>query len=100
MDQIVAQVSQRTGLSHEQAQQAVQAVLDVVKSRLPPSMAGQVDALLGAGGAAGGAGGGGLAQEAEGLLGGLLGGSSGAAASPPPAAAPGSPTNPSGTQTE
>ena len=99
MDQLVTEVSRRTGLSHEQAQQAVQAVLEVVKGRLPPSMAGQLDALLGAP-AASGAGSGGLAQQAEGLLGGMLGGSSSSPAGGAPAPAPGGSTNPSGTQTE
>ena len=75
MDELIAQVSQRTGLSHEQAQQAVQTVLDFVKSRLPAPIAGQIDGLLGG-------------------AGGMLGGSSGAA-TPPPSA----PGNPSGNQT-
>ena len=97
MDQLVAQVSQRTGLSHEQAQQAVQAVLDVVKSRLPASMAGQVDAL--AGRAAAAARGGGLAQQAEGLLVGCSAAPAARRPTPPPPR-PAARQNPSGTQTE
>jgi hypothetical protein len=46
MQKLVDIVVQKTGLSQDQAQAAVQAVLDHIKSKLPPSIAGQVDALI------------------------------------------------------
>ena len=46
MDELVALVSQKTGLSKEQSAVAVKVVLDFIKSKLPASVAGQVDAVL------------------------------------------------------
>lgn len=72
MDEIIAQVAQRTGLSHDQARQAVETVLGFLKTRLPAPIAGQIDNAL-----AGQAGGGGIdAGSLGGLakgLGGMLG---------------------------
>ncbi|HEX8721745.1 MAG TPA: hypothetical protein VF736_14010 [Pyrinomonadaceae bacterium] len=80
MDELVKQVVERTGISHEQAQTAVTTVLGFLKNRLPEPLAGQLDGLLGgaagaAGGAVGAAGGlaGGLAGTAGDVLGGLGG---------------------------
>jgi polyhydroxyalkanoate synthesis regulator phasin len=50
MQKLIDIVVQKTGLSQEQAQAAVQAVLDELKSRLPASIAGQLDALIEGGG--------------------------------------------------
>jgi uncharacterized protein (DUF2267 family) len=50
MQKLVDLVVQKTGLSQEQAQAAVQAVLDAIKSKLPPAIASQVDALIEGGG--------------------------------------------------
>jgi hypothetical protein len=47
MDELVNQVVQRTGISQDQARQAVQVVLGFVKDRLPGPVASQVDGLLG-----------------------------------------------------
>ncbi|HWB60262.1 MAG TPA: hypothetical protein VG733_12270 [Chthoniobacteraceae bacterium] len=46
MQKLVDIVVQKTGLSQDQAQAAVQAVLDHIKGKLPPAIAGQVDALI------------------------------------------------------
>lgn len=70
MNELVNLVVQRTGLSPEQAQQAVQAVMDFLKTKLPAPIATHLDALL-IGGAAGGLGG--LEAEAGELLKGKLG---------------------------
>lgn len=43
MEDLVNQVASRTGISHDQAQQAVEIVLDVLKQRVPAPIAGQLD---------------------------------------------------------
>lgn len=71
MDEIVSVVVQKTGMSREDAQKAVLAVIDFLKTRLPAPIAGHLDSLL-----SGEAGGGlaGLETEAENLIKGKLGG--------------------------
>jgi hypothetical protein len=71
MDELIAQVSQRTGLPPEQAKLAAQAVIDFLKTRLPAPVASHLDQFVGGG--AGAQGGAGLAGLAKGL-GGMLGG--------------------------
>jgi hypothetical protein len=71
MNEIVAQVVQRTGLSPEDAQKAVAAVIDFLKQKLPPPLASQLQAFID-GGAQGGLGA--LEAEAGELLKGKLGG--------------------------
>ena len=46
MDELVALVVEKTGISEEQAQQAVEVVLDFVKDKLPKSLAGRLDDLI------------------------------------------------------
>lgn len=46
MDELVNQITQRTGISAEQAHQAVQVVADYLKTKLPAPLAGQVDTVL------------------------------------------------------
>lgn len=46
MDQLVQQITQRTGISEKQAQQAVQIVGNFLKQKLPGPMASQVDTYL------------------------------------------------------
>ena len=70
MDELVALVSQKTGLPPEQARTATETVLGFIKTRLPAPLAGQVDSLLAGSSAEGG--GGGLGDVAQ-KLGGLLG---------------------------
>ncbi len=50
MDDLVNAVSAKTGLSHDQALAAAQAVLDYLKSRLPAPIAGQIDSVVKGGG--------------------------------------------------
>jgi uncharacterized protein (DUF2267 family) len=64
VDQIVELVTQRAGISGEQARTAVEVVVNEIKKRLPDPIAGQVDAALG--GAAGN-------DNPLGGLGGMLG---------------------------
>jgi uncharacterized protein (DUF2267 family) len=77
MDELIQQVSQRTGISEDKAREAVQTVLGFLKERLPSSLAGQVDSVLdGAGGTIANAGGA-IADQAGDMLdglGGMLGG--------------------------
>jgi hypothetical protein len=53
MDELINLVSQRAGLSQEQARAAVTTVLDFLKQKLPAPIAGQIDGLLAGGGALG-----------------------------------------------
>jgi hypothetical protein len=66
MEELVKLVSQKTGISEDLARTAVRTVVDYLKQKLPPPVAGQVDSIL-SGGAAGG-----LGDVAKGL-GGMLG---------------------------
>lgn len=66
MDELVNLVVQKTGISQDQARQAVTVVLDYLKQKLPAPIASQVDSVLGAGGS------GGLGGVA-GALGGMFG---------------------------
>ncbi|MGB8508856.1 MAG: hypothetical protein WCD76_10645 [Pyrinomonadaceae bacterium] len=69
MDELVAQVAQRTGISEDQARSAVQTVVGFLKERLPAPVAGQVDNVIGGGAGAVG----GIADKAGEMLGGLGG---------------------------
>lgn len=53
MDELVNLVVERTGISEEQAQGAVDTVLDYLKDKLPAPIAGQIDGLIGGEGASG-----------------------------------------------
>jgi len=66
MQKLVDLVVAKTGLSQDQAQAAVQTVVDHIKSKLPPSIAGQVDALIEGDGS-------GIEGEVENLAKGALG---------------------------
>ena len=46
MDELVQLVSQKTGLSEEMSQQAVEVVLEYLKEKLPAPIAGQLDNIL------------------------------------------------------
>ena len=46
MDELVKQVSARTGLSEEVAREASEAVLSILKDKLPEPIAGQIDNFL------------------------------------------------------
>ncbi len=69
MDDLIKQVTERTGISEAQARSAVETVVGFLKDRLPAPIAGQLDGVIGgAGGAVGG-----LADTAGDVLGGLGG---------------------------
>ncbi len=50
MDELVNQVVEKTGIAPEQAQMAVDVVLDYLKDKLPAPIDSQIDAVLGGGG--------------------------------------------------
>jgi hypothetical protein len=71
MNELITQLTQRVGLSPEQARLAAETVLGFVKSRLPAPIAGQIDQLVAGGAGAGGSaeGLGGIAKEIGGIFG-------------------------------
>lgn len=46
MEELVALVMKKTGLTKKQAESAVEVVLGFIKDKLPPVIGGQVDTLL------------------------------------------------------
>ena len=54
MDELIKQVSERTGISQDQARTAVDTVLGFLKNKLPAPIAGQIDNVIGGGDAASG----------------------------------------------
>ena len=72
MDELIRQVTERTGISEQQARTAVETVLGFLKTRLPAPIAGHLDSFTGGGSAPAGEGGG-LAGQAGDVLGGLGG---------------------------
>lgn len=70
MDQLVNTVAEKTGLSHEQASSAAEAVIGFLKDKLPAPAAGMLDSAIGGGNEGEG---GGLADKASGMLGNLGG---------------------------
>jgi len=54
MDELIKQVSDRTGISLDQARTAVDTVLGFLKNKLPAPIAGQIDNVVGGGDAAAG----------------------------------------------
>lgn len=46
MDELVKLVSQKTGITEQQAKGAVETVLNFLKQKLPTPIAGQIDGLL------------------------------------------------------
>ncbi len=73
MDELINEVSAKTGLSPDQARSAITAVLGFLKERLPAPLAGGLDSLLAGGGSGTAVGGENLVSEAESMLGGLFG---------------------------
>ena len=54
MEELIKQVTAKTGISEEQARSAVTTVLDFVKTRLPEPIAGQIENVIGGGSGAAG----------------------------------------------
>lgn len=76
MDELIDKVSEKTGLSPEQTKAAVEAVLGVLKEKLPTPLAGALDSLLGGAESGGDHNDEGLASKATAALGNLFGKSS------------------------
>jgi hypothetical protein len=72
MEELISQITTRTGISEEQATQAVGMVMEFAKSKLPEPIASQLDSLMG-GSADGDMSG---IQQQLGNLGGMFGGQS------------------------
>ena len=68
MDELINQITQRTGISQNQAQQALQVTVNFLKQRLPPQVGSQLENYIS--GQAGGKGMGGMGQQAQGMFGG------------------------------
>jgi hypothetical protein len=68
MDDLVKQITERTGLPADQARAAAQTTVDFLKEKLPESMRGYVDMALNSGMIDD------VANQAGGMLGGLFGG--------------------------
>jgi hypothetical protein len=64
MEELVKQISAKTGLPEAQARQAAETAVAFIKSKLPEPMAAQLDTLLA---------GAGSAEGLKGMLGGLMG---------------------------
>ncbi len=76
MDDLIKQITEKTGISVEQAKGAIASVMDFIGDKLPAPIAGQVNKFLGGeaeGDTGEGGEGGGLMDQAKGALGGLLG---------------------------
>ena len=69
MEELIRQVTERAGISEEQARTAVNTVMGYLKTNLPAGLAGPLDSVLGGGAGAGGS----LADQAGNLVGGLGG---------------------------
>ncbi len=72
MDQLIARITAKTGLSADKAEEVVGMVIAFVKDKLPGPIASQLDGLMGGGADAGD--GGGMMDNIKKGLGGLLGG--------------------------
>ena len=75
MNELEQLLTQKAGLSPEQAQKAITTIMGFLKERLPAPLAEHLDKFTagGAGGTGGTGGVGGILGEAEGALGGLFG---------------------------
>ena len=70
MDELIKQVSAKTGISEDQARTAVNTVLGFLKTKLPAPIAGQIDSAIGGGAGESAAGGfGDIASKVGGMFG-------------------------------
>jgi nucleoid DNA-binding protein len=49
LNELIKLITQKTGISEEQAKQAIEQVVEFLKQRLPAPIASQIDGLLGGG---------------------------------------------------
>ncbi|HSS18688.1 MAG TPA: hypothetical protein VLL54_01190 [Pyrinomonadaceae bacterium] len=68
MEELIKQVTAKTGISEDQARTAVTTVLNFIKTKLPEPIAGQIENVIG-----GGEGGSNIAGDLASKVGGLLG---------------------------
>ena len=73
MEELIKQVTERSGISESQARTAVETVVGFLKERLPAPIAGQVDGFLNSSGGAIGTGMDAVSDRAGDVLGGLGG---------------------------
>jgi uncharacterized protein (DUF2267 family) len=73
MDDLIKQVSERTGLSEEKAKTAVDTVVNFLKDKLPSPIAGQIDNALSGAGSTIASTGGAVMDKAGDMLGGIFG---------------------------
>jgi hypothetical protein len=73
MEELIRMVSQKIGVSEDQAKTAVHTVVGFIKDKLPAPIASQIDGVIGGGGNATGEPAGGLGEVAKGI-GGMFGG--------------------------
>ncbi|HEY7123934.1 MAG TPA: hypothetical protein VH540_08270 [Ktedonobacterales bacterium] len=66
MDELINQITQRTGISQNQAQQALQVTVNFLKQRLPPQVGSQLENYISG---QSGKGMGGMGQQAQGMFG-------------------------------
>ncbi len=71
IDELVQQISERTGIPQDKAQMAARTAIEFLDGRLPPPVGGNLHRMVGEGGGGGGGGGG---MPDLGKLGGGLGG--------------------------
>ncbi len=69
MNELINQITQRTGISQNQAQQTVQIVVEFLKPRLPGPAASQLDNFVRGQGAQSGQGMGNIMGQAQGMFG-------------------------------
>lgn len=74
IDQLAQRISEKTGISEEQARTAAETAINFIKEKLPAPLAGQIDNYLGGSGGEGGGDVMGQAQNALGNIGGMFGG--------------------------
>jgi hypothetical protein len=72
MDELIKQITAKTGISDDQAKQAIEMAMGFVKEKLPAPIASQLDGLIGGG--TGDSGAGGMMGMVQDQLGGLMGG--------------------------
>ena len=69
MEDLIRQVTERTGITETQARTAIDTVMGYMRDKLPASMSGTIDGVLGGGANVAG----GVADTAQNVLGGLGG---------------------------
>ncbi|HJR07066.1 MAG TPA: hypothetical protein VJ842_07410 [Pyrinomonadaceae bacterium] len=69
MEELIKQVSQRSGISEDQARKAVDTVLGYMRDKLPASVSGTIDSAIGGGANVAG----GVADTAQNVLGNIGG---------------------------